>query len=318
MEPGQEVVLRSATSPTVRVSVQHQETHFSPVIDGFTTKVVDAEDGAPADGIAPGEKGLPPGVLKDAVKKSDTAAGSASMPASSQANAAAVVSSPADSEQTAALEGSAMDRQLRKLEIADTMTDTGPKSDAPSSLPPAMLQRIAGAVLSEARQMRSEANIHAHQMDNAHFLTTAKASEGAARLLSIQLHPADLGLITVKMRLSGDSLEMEIQVSSEETAQLLRNDAEKLSGLLKGSGYRPDMITIQNGPAASAQTDASQSQRQQSMSQSQQEAFERGAQQQGSGSQQREQPYENERKGGRHEASGEGNPNNRSAGGVYL
>jgi flagellar hook-length control protein FliK len=55
----------------------------------------------------------------------------------------------------------------------------------------------------------------------------------------------ELGLVTIKMRLSGDSLEMELQVEKQETADLLRNDAEKLSSLLRTSGYRPDVINIQ-------------------------------------------------------------------------
>lgn len=315
-DPG--VVLNSPSSPVVRVSVQHQETHFRPVIDGLTTKVVDQEGDTPANEMLPGEDGLPVSLLKGAAKKSDAATRSGSIANLSQASLGATTPPSASGEERAVIKGNAADPLAAASDIVGQAKDTGQKPDGAPSLPPAMLQRIASAVTAEAQQMRVEASNHAQQVNNAHFLTSAKASESAVRLLNIQLHPADLGLITVKMRLSGDSLEMQIQVSSEETAQLLRNDAEKLSGLLKGSGYRPDMVTIQNGPTASAQPDGSQSQRHQSMSQSQQEAFERGAQQQGGGSQQREQHYHNERKGGRHDVSGESGPDNRSAGGVYL
>ncbi|VUD74985.1 hypothetical protein MET9862_05622 [Methylobacterium symbioticum] len=74
-------------------------------------------------------------------------------------------------------------------------------------------------------------------------------AEGPLRLLTLQLHPADLGAVVVRMRLQDGRLEMNLQASREETADLLRKDREALGELLRGAGYRPDIVTIQSGPA---------------------------------------------------------------------
>jgi flagellar hook-length control protein FliK len=210
------------------------------------------------------------------------------------------------------------DKTGAKTEIGSAGAEGTQKQDAPQSLPQGTLQRLASDLANEAQRLAAEAKTRVPDVEEAVFLTHAKASEGAVRLLNIQLHPADLGRITVKMKLSGDSLEMELQVESEETARLLKSDTEKLSSLLKGSGYRPEVITVQSPDAAAARQDSAGAPRQQSMSQSQQDAFQRGAQQQSGGSQQNDPGYPQERKGGRDDASVEGITSSRSAGGVYL
>ncbi|WP_238314039.1 flagellar hook-length control protein FliK [Methylobacterium crusticola] len=67
------------------------------------------------------------------------------------------------------------------------------------------------------------------------------------RLLTLQLHPADLGAVVVRMRLQDGRLEMNLHAGREETAELLRRDGGALAELLRGAGYRPDVVVQPGG-----------------------------------------------------------------------
>jgi len=310
--------LDAPSTPSVMVSVKHQETHFKPVIEGFTTKVV-APEQASGDGEAAGPEELFPalGVKPQAAKASGPTMSSV-LPAGLSQGTAAGAAEPGEAPELRAIRVAASERTAGKVESVSANSEMSPKGDQTSTLASGTFNRIANAIAAEAAQMRSEVQSSAFHAEAARFMTSAKASESAVRMLNIQLHPADLGLITVKMKLTGDNLEMELQVSNEETARLLKTDSEKLSNLLKGSGYRPDIITVQTAPSDTKGQDGSSFGRQQATSQGQQEAFQRGEQQQNGGSQQRDPGYQNERKQGRDDASIDGNHNGRSTGGVYL
>ncbi|QFU17672.1 flagellar hook-length control protein FliK [Microvirga thermotolerans] len=105
-------------------------------------------------------------------------------------------------------------------------------------------QQVADAVSSKLTDTAVEPEVHSSSAIAASPSIVLKPSEGVLRVLSIQLHPVELGVVTVKMRLSNDQLEMEIHTPSEETADILRRDVDKLSGLLRTSGYRADLVTI--------------------------------------------------------------------------
>jgi flagellar hook-length control protein FliK len=166
--------------------------------------------------------------------------------------------------------------------------------------------------------MAAELNARSTHAPGFERLTSTRASEGVLRVLNLQLQPAELGLVTIKMRLAGDGLEMELQVASEETAQLLRNDTEKLSSLLRGSGYRPDTISIQVGRTEAAAQDGGFSQRQDTMSQSQQQGFHQGTANQGGRSRQQDDGYTHEGTGVRNDANDEDFSAARSSSGIYL
>ena len=76
------------------------------------------------------------------------------------------------------------------------------------------------------------------------------AEAGPLKILTLQLHPADLGSVLVRMRLQDGRLEMSLRTSREETAERLRKEGDLLSGLLREAGYEPDTVTIQSGGAS--------------------------------------------------------------------
>ena len=88
--------------------------------------------------------------------------------------------------------------------------------------------------------------------DSEISLQWSAADSGAARLgsdapvkvLLIQLQPADLGTVTVRMSLKEDTLELHIEASQRETAQRLQQDQETLSKVLRSAGYLIDSAAI--------------------------------------------------------------------------
>lgn len=75
----------------------------------------------------------------------------------------------------------------------------------------------------------------------------ASTEAGPLKILTLQLHPADLGSVLVRMRLQDGRLEMSLRTSREETAERLRKEGDLLAGLLREAGYEPEAVTIQSG-----------------------------------------------------------------------
>ncbi|WP_157961470.1 flagellar hook-length control protein FliK [Microvirga flavescens] len=226
-----------------KIAVLHQEAHFKPV---SSSPALAAPDTRGVVGEAPREAmGIKPSHPLTALQ--------------------ATLTAHAGNDAT----------QDDSLRIMANQTDRDANETATSN---AVLQRIAGAVFSEAREASSELRPNDIKTDPTRPVVS-RASEGVMRVLNIQLHPVELGIVTVKMRLSGDTLEMELHAQSDETAQLLRKDSEKLSALLRTSGYRPDVVSIHVGTPEASQQDTSFGQRPQSQPQfgGQQQGFAAGS-----------------------------------------
>lgn len=77
-----------------------------------------------------------------------------------------------------------------------------------------------------------------------------QSSANSAHTLKIQLHPAELGMVTANLRLAGDQLRVEIQVETKEAHQRLSSDKEIITKALKGLGFEIDQISIIQSQAA--------------------------------------------------------------------
>jgi chemotaxis protein MotD len=65
------------------------------------------------------------------------------------------------------------------------------------------------------------------------------------KVLHIQLQPAELGTVVVRLSLKHDVLDVEMDASQSGTAHLLQRDREVLLGLLRSSGYLVDGVSVQ-------------------------------------------------------------------------
>lgn len=65
------------------------------------------------------------------------------------------------------------------------------------------------------------------------------------KILHIQLAPVELGSITVKLRISQGGMDIRLEASRAETAQMLANDREALREIVKASGYSLDQVSVE-------------------------------------------------------------------------
>jgi chemotaxis protein MotD len=65
------------------------------------------------------------------------------------------------------------------------------------------------------------------------------------KVLHIELQPADLGTIEVRLSLKHDALELKLEASRAESAALISRDKDALAGMLRSAGYLIDGLTVQ-------------------------------------------------------------------------
>jgi chemotaxis protein MotD len=76
------------------------------------------------------------------------------------------------------------------------------------------------------------------------------------KVVTIELSPAELGTLTVRISLRNDALELQVEASRRETARMVDADRDTLSSLLRSAGYHVETVTVraveQPAPAAVA------------------------------------------------------------------
>ncbi|APX84079.1 flagellar hook-length control protein FliK [Methylorubrum extorquens] len=137
---------------------------------------------------------------------------------------------------------------------SDAVTIEAPRPDMP--LAPSGPQETAGLPTpAPASPLRQIVDAVAAQLPAAPAAMAtpsarpvpASTEAGPLKILTLQLHPADLGSVLVRMRLQDGRLEMSLRTSREETAERLRKEGDLLAGLLREAGYEPEAVTIQSG-----------------------------------------------------------------------
>jgi chemotaxis protein MotD len=315
MQDGEEK-LGSSPAPKLMVAVRHQEAHFKPVVESLDLEEV-------MKGVGDNNAVLNPLASDKAISKtvnaslldrqgSSTDTRTQSLPLYN-ARTSANLEAPVQFE---GIDASSNDMQnLRQADEHSDVRKTHSTNTATQnevhSLPGETLHRIASAVKLDLQSVENPS-----KATGAAQTVSVKASESVLRVLNLQLHPADLGAVTIKMRLAGDGLEMELHVEREETAQLLRSDTEKLSSLLRGSGYRPDTISIHVSDASFH--DRSPTSRTQSDMEMQGHSFQHGGSSQDERPRNRDKQYANVGAGHQRHADDDKAVGSRSTGDVYL
>ncbi|MFC6489968.1 flagellar hook-length control protein FliK [Nitratireductor sp. GCM10026969] len=87
--------------------------------------------------------------------------------------------------------------------------------------------------------------------------TASEAAQAAAgtfrrtetlHVMKIQLQPAELGMVTARLTVSGEQLSVELQVETADARQRLHADGEAITRALRALGYEIDRITVQQAP----------------------------------------------------------------------
>jgi chemotaxis protein MotD len=108
---------------------------------------------------------------------------------------------------------------------------------------------------------------------NAATQDAPRAADKPVKILTVQLDPPSLGTVTVRVRLTGDAVDVQVSADRYDTAQMLRHERDALTERMHSAGYKFEISSIDHNRvgdiAASGQT-PSRSDHQQSSSQQQQ------------------------------------------------
>jgi len=116
----------------------------------------------------------------------------------------------------------------------------------PIQPPSSPVQQIADRIAAEI----SPASGHARTGPAAAL--PANSAAQPLKVLTVQLHPAELGVVTIRIALRNDTLELQIETDRHDTARLVHADREALSSQLRSAGYGVETLTVRAVDPSSA------------------------------------------------------------------
>jgi chemotaxis protein MotD len=132
--------------------------------------------------------------------------------------------------------------------------DASAASASVVSLGPVALDRLPDALASAARSLTSPSTA----ASAASAATTTGASPAAAqpvKELEIQLDPADLGAVSVKMRLSDGKLSVVMEVSKPSTLKAVESDRDAIADRLGSTAQSLESLVIRPASTNSTSSD---------------------------------------------------------------
>ena len=122
---------------------------------------------------------------------------------------------------------------------APSVTVTGAQSfPAPATYPVAQtMTALASDIATDtgARQVLSA---------SAGLTQSSPSVAVGSHMLKIELHPAELGMVTASLRLAGGQLSIELKPENQEAHRRLSSDTDTLVKSLQGLGFNVDKVTV--------------------------------------------------------------------------
>lgn len=228
-----------------KVSVTHQEVHFEPGGMTETTRTV-AEDQAAKPAASEGAATLAAMIGGTAASSRKAGSAEASDPRRSPESTALETDASSASAIEATAVGETKDGDQGAMGTGarnDRHTVTGSASldvSSAMSTPQPLTQQIADRVTAEMAGIESLS-----QAPATSATTTSIAPQGTVlKVLHIKLEPENLGTVTVRLSLKDDALEMQLEASRPETADMLTRDRDALSNLMRSAGYAIDTTAV--------------------------------------------------------------------------
>jgi hypothetical protein len=122
--------------------------------------------------------------------------------------------------------------------VAETRESSG--GQPPPGLPVSAVQQIADRIVTALDESTSVRPPSASGAAAANSATAARL-----KVLHIELQPAGLGVIEIRLSLKVNALEVRLDASRAETAALIGRDKDALAGMLRSVGYLIDAMTVQ-------------------------------------------------------------------------
>lgn len=239
-----------------KVSVVRQEVHFEPT--GLTSATREAQDQiAQQTSTAEGAASLSAIIGGTAASNRKAGNNEAMDQRRTEASGtpetdalAAATGTPAAVTETDGRERGSLDKRARDDRYVPAASTASALPDATSTMStsPPLTRQIADRVAAE---LASIENLSGTPLTSA--TTTSISPQGSVlKILHIKLEPENLGTVTVRLSLKDDALQMQLEASRPETADLLSRDRDALSNLMRSAGYSIDATTV----AASARPDS--------------------------------------------------------------
>ncbi|MCK1393048.1 flagellar hook-length control protein FliK [Bradyrhizobium sp. 1] len=135
-------------------------------------------------------------------------------------------------------------------------------------------QQVANAVVAELKETPASTASAAADLATSQ----GNASDQPLRILTINLEPPQLGNVTVRLRLVGTEVSVQLAAQRKDTSQMLDQQRDSIRDLMQSAGYVADVAPVQHGSLDGFQSGSGQSQsqlagQQQPSSQSQQGTF---------------------------------------------
>jgi len=227
---GQVIAAEPDQPPTLKATILSRETHFAPVLQPVLQPVLNSRPvSQPDEPILP-EPGAPEERSADETRETESAPPRSADPPDRQ---------PASRNTVAP--------QLRRA------ADAGPAPPLPVAATALPLPVDTQPERPFASLPRQVADAIAARIPPPPAAGTM-AAPGPVRVMTIRLDPAELGAVTVRMRLAGGALELHFHAETEATADLLERDRHALSEILRASGYEPGLLSVSQRPAMPALT----------------------------------------------------------------
>jgi hypothetical protein len=119
---------------------------------------------------------------------------------------------------------------------------------APAQGPSPPTQQVATALLNE---LGGDANPDPTALGSTPAgQPPTQPSNSTLKVLIVHLEPADLGSVAIKMRLTGNHLDMEVMAAQHDTLRALSSDHDRLRDMLQSCGYSIDHLSIKASPSA--------------------------------------------------------------------
>ncbi len=142
-----------------------------------------------------------------------------------------------------------------KVAVLDQQTHFPPL--APSS----PIDQIANRIVAEASPALASAPADAGGSAPSGVALSSGVGEiqsqaplSATRVLLLQLEPQGLGVVSIRMRLSGDRLDLEVEATRADTMRRIGDDSDLLVEKLRSAGYAMDHVVVKVAEPQAAQT----------------------------------------------------------------
>ncbi|MBH5402315.1 flagellar hook-length control protein FliK [Bradyrhizobium sp. CNPSo 4010] len=180
-----------------------------------------------------------------------------SQPASTQGTEAssAMPASPGFEAVTAEVERAA--RASARTALPETTKVTVVQQE--THLPPAQFnapQQVANAVVAELKESSAPAASAAPDL----AASQTNAPDQPLKILTVNLEPPALGNVTVRLRLVGTEVSVQLAAERKDTSQMLDQQRDQIRDLMQSAGYVADVAPVQHGSLDGFQSGSGQSQ----------------------------------------------------------